>query len=319
MDEKEINKEGSSVIVTNTGKEVVVPKDEKKWLDYLVIAGLVFLASLVRAVAAYCFIAPNGFAIGGIGGIVVMIKYFFPNFAYMGYINIVLNIPLLVLAYFFLSKKYCFLTTAFAVVNSLLLLIIEYIDEQTGGALKYIEPAGSTPLLPAIYGGVMCGFALALMIKAGASTGGTDIVGSIIQKKRPDIGVSWFIFAIDAVIVIVSFFVYEDGFTAVLLALIETFAGATITDKMGKGSKSAIKAEIVTDHAEEICAEILEKLDRGATICDGVGMYTGENHKIVHCVIRNRQVGDLQKILKKYPNTFSYIMPANEVYGLLKK
>jgi uncharacterized membrane-anchored protein YitT (DUF2179 family) len=157
------------------------------------------------------------------------------------------------------------------------------------------------------------------MIKAGASTGGTDIIGSIVQKKRPDIGVSWFIFAIDAVIIVVSFFVYEDGFTAVLLALIETFAGATITDKMGKGSKSAIKAEIITDNAEEICAEILEKLNRGATISDGVGMYTGENHKIVHCVIRNRQVGDLQKILKKYPGTFSYIMPANEVYGLLKK
>ena len=153
----------------------------------------------------------------------------------------------------------------------------------------------------------------------GRSQGGTDIIGAIIQRKRPDISLSWLIFALDSTVILSSFFVYRNGFTPVLLAIIEAFSSSTVSDKLIKGGKSAIKIEIITNSSEQISAEIFEKLHRGVTVVDAVGQYTGKQHKLLTCVIRRRQIGEMERIIRKYPDTFSYIIPANEVFGRWKK
>ncbi len=315
-----VSENGGRVIRLKNGKEVVVPPPtESKARSIANVILLVVVASLLRGIGTYCFISPNGFAVGGITGLAVMLEYITGiNF---GYFNIALNIPLLVLAYFFLSKRYVFATAGFTVLCSLVTIAIEQLNKlvvNAGGSLLYNAGAGET-VIAAVFGGVMCGLSFTIMVRAGGSQGGTDTIGAIIQKKRPDLGLSWLIFIIDSTIVLFSFFVYDKTLTPVFLAIIESFASSAVSDKFIKGSRSAIKAEIITNHPDEISAEIFDLIGKGVTIIDAIGQYTGKHHKLLICVIKRRQIGELERILKKYPDTFSYVVSANEVYGNWRK
>lgn len=311
---------GGRVIKLKNGKEVVVPAArEGKVRSVLKMAAWVLLASLVRGIGTYCFISPNGFAVGGIAGAAVILEYI--TGINLGYFNIAMNIPLLILAFFFLSKRYFFATAGYTVMYSLVTIAIEQLNkiaERAGGTLLYHAGPGEN-VIAAVFGGVMCGLAFCIMVRAGGSQGGTDTIAAIIQKKRPDLGISWLIFMIDSSIILLSFFVYDKTLTPVFLAIIESFSSSAVSDKFIKGSRSALKAEIITNHADEICAEIFDVLGKGVTVVDAVGQYTGNHHKLLICVIKRRQIGDLERIIKKYPDTFSYIVSANEVYGYWKK
>ena len=119
-----------------------------------------------------------------------------------------------------------------------------------------------------------------------------------------------------AVLAIVTF---SLDYKSILLSIIQAFTSSMVTDTLLKGSKSALKAEIITTYADEISAEIMKKIVRGVTVVDAVGMYTGTERKLLVTVIKRRQLGELQEIIRKYPDTFSYIVPANEVYGMWRK
>ncbi len=297
------------------GREILVPEEPNRRTRIAGMVIAIIVAAVVRGIGTYCFIRPNGFAEGGVSGISVMLEYL--TGINLGYFNLLINVPLLVLAYIFLSKRYFYATAGFTLVYSGTTIVMEQIDKLVGGKLGYIDQ--ETAIISAVFGGVIIGIAFATMVRAGGSMGGTDVVAAIVQKKRPDIGVSWLVFMLDLVIVGSSFFVYKNGLTPILLAIIASFSSSFVADKLLKGSKSALKAEIITNHEEEICAEIFDKLGKGVTVLDCVGQYTGNSHKLLICVIKRRQVGDLERIIKRYPDTFSYIMPSNEVYGFWRK
>ena len=305
---------GERVIRLRDGVNVKVPPEEKKAIVIITKIAYLLCAVVLYAVAQYSFVAPNNFARGGIAGIAVILNHIYPQL-YLGLFNIMVNIPLLIVAWFFLSRRLCVATTAFIGLSSLLMIVMEAIDARVGGVLRYVE--SGTPILSAVFGGAISGVSFALMTRIGGVQGGTDIIAAIIQKKRPDVGVSWFIFLMDSLVVLASYFVYD--MTAVLLALVLTFMISIVGDKFVQGGKAAIKVEIVTRHANEICAEIFEKIGRGVTVVDGVGMFTGNPVKVVVCVVKRREVGEIQRIIKRYPDSFSYIMPANEVYGKMNR
>lgn len=311
---------GGRVIKLKNGKEVVVPAPKESRLrSILVMAAYVVLAAVLRGIGTYCFISPNGFAVGGIAGAAVILEYI--TGINLGYFNIAMNVPLLILAFFFLSKRYFFATASYTVLYSLVTIAIEQLNkiaEGAGGTLLYKAGAGEK-IIAAVFGGVMCGLAFCIMVRAGGSQGGTDTIAAIIQKKRPDLGMAWLIFMIDSSIILLSFFVYDKTLTPVFLAIIESFSSSAVSDKFIKGSRSALKVEIITNHCNEICAEIFDVLGKGVTVVDAVGQYTGNSHKLLICVIKRRQIGDFERILKKYPDTFSYVVSANEVYGYWKK
>lgn len=304
------------IIKMGSGKEVAVPVDPaKKAKEFARLALLIAAAAIIRGIGTFCFISPNGFAVGGISGIALMLEHLTQiNF---GYFNLAINIPLLILAFFFLSKRYFFVTSIYTLLYSGTTILMEQINKLAGGKLIYHD--ADTAIISAVFGGVMCGCAFVCMMRAGGSQGGTDILAAIVQKKRPDISISWIIFVLDTSVVLFSFFVYQNGLTPILLAIIESFSSSSVSDRFIKGGKSAIKAEIITNYCDEISAEIFDKLGKGVTVVDAVGQYTGQKHKLIHCVIKRRQIGELERIIKKYPDTFSYIMPANEVFGYWKK
>ena len=304
------------VICLADGRYVTVPPDKKKKAYKWTIALLMtFVSALCCGVASYFFITPNGFAVGGTMGIGMMIDY--KTGINQGWFYVAMNLPLLICAFFVLSKKFSILTLAFIVCNSATTLICELIDNALGGKLVYhdTQPA----IISAVFGGVMFGVSLAIMLKVGGAMGGTDVIASMVLKKRPDLSVSRWVFVADSLVVVVSFFVYKDGLTPILLSIIQAFTSSMVTDSLLRGSKSALKAEIITTYADEISAEIMSKIVRGVTVVDAMGMYTGTERKLIVTVIKRRQLGELQEIIKKYPDTFSYIVPANEVYGMWRK
>lgn len=308
----------------------VVPenKKEKRFLSCM----YVFLAAFVYAVGFHYFVTPCNFAPGGIGGIVAMVQYVMSsstvNLKIGGYdlsslLFVFLNIPLLIPAYKILTKEFVVKTAFVALFIAIVTFTVDNLDPNYVFSIAHNQPKASdskniemgTRLLSSIVGGAVCGLSLAFALKTNASTGGADIVGAMIQKKNPHKSVASMIFAVNAVILAVSFFVYRKDPLPVFLSLIYIFISTKTCDYIICGAKNALKYEVITEHAEEISKEIIEKLGHGVTVTPAEGMFEHKNKVLLICVIKPRQTVKFQEIINRYPETFAYVGTVSEVIG----
>ena len=202
-----------------------------------------------------------------------------------------------------------------------LLIVFEYIP-----GMEYLCYAPEyNAILAAIAGGVLLGIALAVTIKTCGTSGGTTVLASLVNKKYRNLSVSAMTSVFDACVVFASFFVYHQGapfavkLDPVLLALVSLFVTSETSDAILRGFKVAYRFEIITDHPEEIAAEIMDRLHHGVTELHATGMYSHQDRSVLVCVIRKRQIGEVQRILRKYPDTFASFAPVSEVYGKFLK
>ncbi len=286
----------------------------------LISATLAILASgIVRALAIYIFVTPNEFAPGGINGIAVLLEAV--TRVNSGYYLIALNVPLFFVAFFLLGKSEAIISTLSMLLTSGLLIVFDYIPGMN--EIRYAPEYNA--ILASIAGGVLLGLALAIMLRSCGTSGGTTVLASLVNKKFRNLSVSAMTSAFDACVVFASFFVYHQGepFTAkldpVLLALISLLVTSKICDFVLQGFKVAYRFEIITDRAEELAKEIMEKTHHGVTEINATGMYSHEGRALLVCVIRKRQIGELQRILRRYPGTFASFSPVSEVYGKFLK
>ena len=286
----------------------------------LLSATLAILASgIVRALAIYVFVTPNEFAPGGINGIAVLLEAV--THVNSGYYLIALNVPLFFVAFFLLGKSEAVISTLSMLLTSGLLIVFDYIPGMT--EIRYAPEYNA--ILASIAGGVLLGLALAIMLRSCGTSGGTTVLASLVNKKFRNLSVSAMTSAFDACVVLASFFVYHQGepFTAkldpVLLALISLLVTSKICDFVLQGFKVAYRFEIITDRAEELAKEIMERTHHGVTELNATGMYSHEGRALLVCVIRKRQIGELQRILRRYPGTFASFSPVSEVYGKFLK
>ena len=286
----------------------------------LISATLAILASgIVRALAIYIFVTPNEFAPGGINGIAVLLEAV--THVNSGYYLIALNVPLFFVAFFLLGKSEAVISTLSMLLTSGLLIVFDYIPGMN--EIRYAPEYNA--ILASIAGGVLLGLALAIMLRSCGTSGGTTVLASLVNKKFRNLSVSAMTSAFDACVVFASFFVYHQGepFTAkldpVLLALISLLVTSKICDFVLQGFKVAYRFEIITDRAEELAKEIMEKTHHGVTELNATGMYSHEGRALLVCVIRKRQIGELQRILRRYPGTFASFSPVSEVYGKFLK
>lgn len=279
----------------------------------------IVVSGIVRALAIYVFVTPNDFAPGGVNGIAVLLQA--GTGWNSGIFLIMLNVPLFFVAFFLLGKYGAIVSTLSMLLTSGLLIAFDYIP-----GMEYLcyQPQ-SNHILAAIAGGVLLGVALAIMLKSCGTSGGTTVLASLVNKKFRNLSVSGMTAVFDACVVVASFFVYHQGmgFTEklepVLLALVSLFVTSKVCDVILQGFKAAYRFEIITNHPEEISAEIMERLHHGVTEVNATGMYSHEDRAMLVCIIRKRQIGELQRILKKYPETFASFSPASEVYGKFLK
>lgn len=277
----------------------------KSWL--ILIFGIL-ASSIVRAVSIQIFVVPNNFAPGGVTGLATILEHITGWNA--GYFLVAINIPLLIIGWIFVNKRFALISGVAIILSSVLMVILEKMPIPQFSSAEQ----GTDQILPAIAGGILGGAGIAIMLKFGGSSGGTDILATIIQKRYSATNVTWFIFMLDSTVVVASAFVYH-ALTPVLLAFVEMFASSKVTETILQGFKSAIKFEIITDHPEELSQEIISRLKRGVTMIPAKGMYTGEDRAMLVCVLRKRQMTLFRDILKKYPDAFAYVSGTSEVVG----
>ncbi len=290
----------------------------------------ILISGIIRAIAVYIFVTPNHFAPGGTNGAAVLLEYCLLGKGWgiwgsSGFFLLIINIPLSVIAYFFLGKKEAVVSMMSIAVSSALLMLLNAVSflPEYGGVTA--EEPIMHGLFGAVAGGIFLGVSLAIMLKSCGTSGGTTILANIINKKFRNLSVSMLTSAFDAIVVVASIFVYNQGapFTAkldpVLLALVSLYVTSKMSDLILQGFKVAYKFEIITTSPEEIAQEIMDKLHHGVTRLSVEGMYSHEGKSMLVCIIRKRQVAELQKIIKKYPDTFAYFSPTAEVLGKFAK
>ena len=163
------------------------------------------------------------------------------------------------------------------------------------------------------------GSCYSLLLKASAYSGGTDFIAAIIHKSRPEKSLFGLIFAMNAMVAACSYFVYDFQIEPVILCILYAFMCSSVSERLTKNGRSAVRFEIITDHPEEISTAIIHKLHHSATLIPGRGMYLNKEVNMLFCVVNNSQVTKLAEICRQYPNTFAIIDPVSEVMGNFKK
>ena len=282
----------------------------KKTLTYLMI----ILMAFICAMNYQLFVFPNSFAPAGLNGICTMIQHLF-DFS-IGYLNLLINIPLAVAVFFLVSKPQALRSMAYTLAFSVFTLVLEQVDLSS---FAYDTANGTSTVLGPVVAGIITGFASGLLFRTGANTGGTEFIASLIHKKNPQVNFFWVIFALNISVAGLSSFVYNFQMEPVLLCIMYSFASSTVRDRMSQNSRSAVRFEIVTDDPQRLSDSIIQNLHHSSTMIPAKGMYSGKPTNVLICVVNKSQVADLLSIVKMHPNSFVIMSHVAQVVGNFKK
>lgn len=285
-------------------------KTAKKVLTYGVIMGI----AAVCALNYQLFVFPNRFAPSGLNGICTMIQYV--TGINIGYLSLLINLPLALAVYLMVSKPLALRSMVYVITFSAVSVLLEYVDMS---AYVYHTETGTSTILGPLVAGIIFGSCYAMLLRASAYSGGTDFVAALIHKYHPEKSVFGLIFGMNVMVAISSYFVYGFQIEPVILCILYAFMSSTVSERLTKNGRSAVRFEIITDYPEEISNEIINRLHHSATLIPGRGMYLNKEVSMLFCIVNNSQVTKLAEICRRYPNTFAIIDPVSEVMGNFKK
>lgn len=277
--------------------------------SYAVVVGMALLMGLSYEL----FVFPNAFAPAGINGLATMIQYVFH--ISIGYFSLVINIPLLLLAWRKVDRDFAMKSLTFVLVFSAMTLILNQFDLS---GIAYYTANGNSTILGPVAAGVVSGAVYGYVIRQNGSTGGTDIIAAWVRKGHPEASLVWIIFTLNASVAVLSFFVYGCQFEPVIMCLIYCYLSSHISDSILKGGKRAMKFEVITDQAEEISHQLLTELRHGVTILPARGVYSEKPTNLLVCVVNCHQIVQFQRILARFPGSFATVSEVNETVGNFK-
>lgn len=272
------------------------PAATERFLSYLQI----LLGSFLGAAAYPLFLTPNRIAPGGITGIATILNHLllWP----VGTVSLALNVPLFIIGYKAMGRVFAFRSLVATVLFSLLIDVIPF------------RPMTDDPLLATLYGGVLLGAGLGLIMRGGATTGGSDMVARMVHKKFPFISTGAFLFAIDFVVVVAAGILI--GTSEALYALINIFLSAKVMDTVIVGFSSNKACYVISDRWERITQRIMREMDRGVTQLLSRGGYTGAERPTLLCVISRSEITTIKRIIgEEDENAFVIIVEAHETIG----
>ncbi|KRQ87984.1 hypothetical protein ABG79_00149 [Caloramator mitchellensis] len=263
---------------------------------------IVILGCLISAIGINAFIVPHKLLSGGVAGLAIVIQYLtsIPS----GFLLFILNIPIFLYGTKELDVDFIIFSILGVFLLSTMLIITRDINQYL--AVKDI-------LLSCVYGGVLNGIGVGLVLRQRASMGGTDII-AVTLKKRLGINVSTIAFIMNFVIVIIGMFIsnIETG----LYTLILMFISSRVMENVLQGFDRKKMIIIVTEKFDEISNLIMSELGRGVTFLHGEGAYTGVDKKVIYCIVTlNQLVKTKNIVLKSDPKAFLTIIDAAEVQG----
>lgn len=278
-------------------------REKPAYMEYLYIV----IATGIVSFAIKCIYEPNSLVVGGFSGIAIIIKSLTDGIIAGGVplwlTNIVLNAPVFFIGWRVKGRKFIGKTLFSTIMISVWLGIIpEY---------TFIE---NNLLLAAIFGGVIQGFGMGVIFARKATTGGTDMIGAIIQHYAKHFSVARLMMIIDFVIVVIGGWVF--GVEPALYAIISIFVINKIADAIIEGLKFAKAAYVITEKYEEVAAVVMEEIDRGITGIYAKGMYTNKDRCILFCVVTKKELVHLKEIVGKIDDrAFVIVSDAREVMG----
>ena len=163
------------------------------------------------------------------------------------------------------------------------------------------------------------GYSCASLIKVKSHQAGVYYVSSLVHHFHPEFNFSWITFALNGVVAVASYFVFGFNIEPVLLCILYCFASSMVNDLVTKGSRGAVRFEIVTDQPEAISQAIIHVLHHSATLLPGKGIYQGRETSVLICVVNKSQSAVLAAILREYPGTFAITSQVSEVVGNFKR
>lgn len=284
-------------------------KVSRKILTYGVIIGIAFLSAL----SYQLFVFPNKFAPAGLNGLCTMIQYALG--IKVSVMNLIINIPLALIVMKVLSRPLAIRSLCYTLFFSFFLVLLDNVPLE---AFAYNTTNGTSKILGPMVAGIITGFCYSVLIRGSSYTGGLDYVAALIHIKKPETNFLRITFFLNCIVALISYFVYDYQIEPVLLCIMYCYLSSTVSDRILRNERSAVKFEIVTPYPDEISKEIVTKLRHGGTRIAGEGVYSGEPTTLLLCVVNKSQILEFETIIRSYPDTFAYLSTVKEVVGNFK-
>lgn len=266
----------------------------------LLAYGQILLGCVIGGMAYPMFLVPNAIAPGGLTGVATILNYFFrwP----VGTVSFILNVPLFFIGWRSMGRIFAFRSLVATVLFSLCIDMLP------------LPSVSSDPLLSSLYGGVLLGIGLGFIMRGGATTGGTDMVASMVHHRFPFVSTGAFLFGIDFLVVLAAGLCI--GISEALYAFICIYVCAKAVDMVMLGFTADKACFIISSRWEQVADRILHQMERGATILKATGAYSRQEHPVVMCVVARHEVSRLKTIVKQEdPAAFMFITEAHEALG----
>lgn len=274
-------------------------KPVRSVLNFLSIIG----GAAIYAMGFDLFLRPNGINGGGISGVGQIVAHLTPLKA-IGVFVVVCNIPLFIAGWKRLGRRF--------ILGSLVGMLASSFFLDLFALLPGFEVE---PLLAGVCGGLTVGLGLGLVFLRGASTGGVDIIARLVRQKVRSAPIGRIMLAVDGLIALLTGLAYQD-INRVLYTAVALYASSIAMDAVIYGRNDSGVALIISDRYDEIAKAIDQKLERGATLLQGMGAYTRQEKLVLLCAVKSSQVGRLQALVTETdPDAFLIIQKAHQVLG----
>lgn len=263
---------------------------------------LILVGCLLTALALDIFTIPNNIAPGGVSGLATALAEISP--ISIGLWMLLMNIPLLLLAWRMIGLRPLLLTLVSTLALSLFTDLFAFLPGYT-----------SDMLLASVFGGALSGLGIGLLFLRGISTGGTDLLALLLKKPFPNIPNGTLLLFADAAVVLIAAAVFRDVHVAIYSA-ITIFCSSKVIDALAEGVDHAKVIYTVTGKGSEVCAVLNANTPRGTTLIQASGGYTGENKQVVITVTRRNALAQTLRLIKQTdPYAFTFVTAATEVHG----
>ena len=264
--------------------------------DYLLLT----LGALVTAFSFAAFFLPHDIAPGGVTGIATVLSSV--TALNVGLLSFLINLPLFAIGWRRVGWRFAARSFIAMLLLSLFIDVIPVFD------------LSGDMMLASLFGGVIMGVGLGMVVRSGATTGGTDMAAMIVHEHWSFLTVPMVLFAIDAVVVVIAAMAF--GLQAGLFALVSLFTSTKAMDAVIKGFNTAMQFLIISPKQDEIIRRIHSEMDRGCTRLEATGTYEGRKNGALLCVVSRMEAAKLKKIVSEVdPRAFVTVCDVHEALG----
>ena len=264
---------------------------------------LITVACGLYALGFNWFFVPNRFTVGGFTGVAQIINHFLPMLP-VGTVALVLNIPLFILGWRKIGRDLLISSLYATAVSSLMIDVL---------ASLYTFPARD-PILACIYGGIVVGIGCAVLLHESATTGGTEMAARLLKLKFQGLSIGSLCLALDVAVTLGYALCFRD-LSRAMYGIVALYILSLLIDRVVYGPNAAKVAYIISEQYEAITRELLQ-LDRGVTLLEGKGAWSGKDKRVILCAFGRRQIIPVKKLVQAVdPNAFVIVCDAHEILG----